>query len=92
LIITFSTKQYDQLESKIIYLKSKFKTSLSKNKRDNKLIEILSDLIYCNNIYSDKKLQNKISDLVNKISDKESEDLDVISYNYWLKNLTKKGE
>lgn len=92
LIITFSTKQYDQLESKIIYLKSKFKTSLSKNKRDNKLIEILSDLIYCNNIYTDKKLQNKISNLISKISDKESEDHDVISYNYWLKKLTKKGE
>ena len=92
LIITYSTKEFDQLESKIIYLKSKFKTSLSENKRDSKLIEILSDLIFCNNIYTDKKLQNKIKSLINKISDDESDDQDIISYNYWLKNITKKGE
>ena len=92
LIITYSTKEFDQLESKIIYLKSKFKTSLSENKRDSKLIEILSDLIFCNNIYADKKLQNKIKSLINKISDDESDDQDIISYNYWLKNITKKGE
>ena len=92
LIITYSTKEFDQLESKIIYLKSKFKTSLSENKRDSMLIEILSDLIFCNNIYTDKKLQNKIKSLINKISDDESDDQDIISYNYWLKNITKKGE
>ena len=92
LIITYSTKEFDQLESKIIYLKSKFKTSLSENKRDSKLIEILSDLIFCNNLYADKKLQNKIKSLINKISDDESDDQDIISYNYWLKNITKKGE
>ena len=92
LIITYSTKEFDQLESKIIYLKSKFKTSLSENKRDSMLIEILSDLIFCNNLYADKKLQNKIKSLINKISDDESDDQDIISYNYWLKNITKKGE
>ena len=92
LIITYSTKEFDQLESKIIYLKSKFKMTLSENKRDSMLIEILSDLIFCNNLYADKKLQNKIKSLINKISDDESDDQDIISYNYWLKNITKKGE
>ena len=92
LIITYSTKEFDQLESKIIYLKSKFKTTLSENKRDSMIIEILSDLIFCNNLYADKKLQNKIKSLINKISDDESDDQDIISYNYWLKNITKKGE
>jgi len=87
LIIIYSTKQFDLLEEKIKSLKTRFKTTLANNIRDKKTIELINDLIYCNNIYVDKKINSKIEKLINMISDKESKDQDIISYNYWLKNI-----
>ena len=87
LIIIYSTKQFDHLEEKIKNLKSKFNKVLANNIRDKKTIELINDLMYCNNIYVDKKINNKIENLTSMVSDKESEDQDIISYNYWLKSI-----
>jgi len=54
--------------------------------RDAKLIDIISKLIYCNNLHQDKKLLAKINTLVAEISDDTADDLDVINYNIWLKS------
>lgn len=87
LIIIYSTKEFDQLEVKIKYIKSKFQKLLSSNIRETIAVEIINDLIFCSNIYVDKKINKKINRLVNIISDNEAKDQDIISFNQWLKNL-----
>ena len=55
-------------------------------RRDAQLIDIISKLIYCNNLQQDKKLMSKINSLITEISDDTADDLDVINYNIWLKS------
>jgi len=54
--------------------------------RDAKLIDIISKLIYCNNLHQDKKLLTQINNLIAEISDDTADDVDVINYNIWLKS------
>lgn len=87
LIITYSSNEFDRLEEKIKHIKLKFKKLLSNEIRETTVLEIINDLIFCSNIYVDKKLNKKINRLVEIISDDESKNQDIISYNEWLKNL-----
>tara|TARA_B110000444_G_scaffold237515_1_gene250334 strand:+ start:190 stop:1629 length:1440 start_codon:yes stop_codon:yes gene_type:complete len=87
LIIIYSSNEFDRLEEKIKHIKLKFKKILSSEIRENIVLEIINDLIFCSNIYVDKKLNMKINRLVEIISDNEAKNQDIISYNEWLKNL-----
>ena len=87
LIIIYSSNEFDRLEEKIKHIKLKFKKILSNEIRENIVLEIINDLIFCSNIYVDKKLNMKINRLVEIISDNEAKNQDIISYNEWLKNL-----
>ena len=55
-------------------------------KRDMQLINIISELICCNNLKHDKKLIKKITLLTSMISDHTADDTDVVNYNTWLKS------
>lgn len=88
LIIRFELGDFDTIESRLKYILRIYKEILSKNdfSRDLQLIEIISQLIYCNNLQQDKKLLAKINTLVMEISDNTADDVDVINYNLWLKS------
>ena len=87
LIIRHKLLQTDIIEYKIKEIEKKYKKDIKKNRREKKLLSILGQLIYCSNIYVDKKLQKEIEIVKNMISEKEAENTDVINYNIWLKSL-----
>ena len=88
LIIRFELGDSDTIESILKYIHRIYKEVLSNEdfSRDTQLIEIISKLIYCNNLKQDKKLLAKINTLVAEISDDTADDVDVINYNIWLKS------
>ena len=88
LIIRFELGDFDTIESRLKYIHRIYKEVLSNEdfSRDTQLIEIISKLIYCNNLKQDKKLLAKINTLVAEISDDTADDVDVINYNIWLKS------
>ena len=88
LIIRFELGDFDTIESSIKYIYRMYKEVLSDEdfRRDAQLIDIISKLIYCNNLKQDKKLMSKINPLITEISDDTADDLDVINYNIWLKS------
>ena len=88
LIIRFELGDFDTIESGLKYIHRIYKEVLSNEdfSRDMQLIEIISKLIYCNNLKQDKKLLAKINTLVAEISDDTADDVDVINYNIWLKS------
>ena len=63
LIIRFELGDFDTLESRLKYILRIYKEVLSNEdfSRDTQLIEIISKLIYCNNLQQDKKLLAKIN-------------------------------
>jgi len=89
LIVRFDLKQTDVIDSKIKYIKKSYNNLLkdANFNRDKQLIEIIDSLIYCNNLTTDKKLLKKITNLSIIISDEQADDIDVINYNVWIKNL-----
>ncbi len=89
LIIRYKLGQSDSIEKKIKYLKNKYKKEIKNNKREKSIISIISQLIYCNNVYLDNKIQKEIRKTLNLISDKEAENSDVVNCNIWLKSLVK---
>ena len=88
LIIRFELGDFDTIESRLKYIQRIYKEILASGdfSRDMQLIEIISKLIYCNNLKQDKKLLAKINTLVAEISDDTADDVDVINYNIWLKS------
>ena len=89
LIVRYDLNQTDVIDSKIKHIKKSY-TNLLKDddfNRDKQLIEIIDSLIYCNNLTTDKKLLKKITSLSVIITDEKADDIDVINYNVWLKNL-----
>ena len=88
LIIRFELGDFDTIESRLKYIRRIYKGVLSDEdfRRDAQLIEIISKLLYCNNLQQDKKLLAKINTLVTEISDDTADDVDVINYNIWLKS------
>ena len=89
LIVRFDLNQTDVIDSRVKHIKKTFKDLLkdSNFKRDNQLVEIIDSLVYCNNLSQDKKLVKKITELSILIDDEKADDIDVINYNVWLKNL-----
>ena len=79
---------FDTIESRLKYILRIYKVVLSNEdfSRDTQLIEIISKLLYCNNLQQDKKLLAQINNLVAEISDDTADDVDVINYNIWLKS------
>ena len=89
LIVRYDLNQTDVIDSKIKHIKKSY-TNLLKDdnfNRDKQLIEIIDSLIYCNNLTTDKELLKKITTLSVIITDEQADDIDVINYNVWLKNL-----
>jgi len=88
LIIRYELGDFDTIESSLKYILRIYKEVLSNEdfSRDTQLIEIISKLIYCNNLQQDKKLLAQINNLVAEISDDTADDVDVINYNIWLKS------
>ena len=89
LIVRFDLNQTDVIDSRVKHIKKTFKYLLkdSNFKRDKQLVEIIDSLVYCNNLSQDKKLVKKITELSILIEDEKADDIDVINYNVWLKNL-----
>jgi len=86
LIIRFELGDFDTIESRLKYIQRIYNKILASEdfSRDKQLIEIISGLIYCNNLQQDKKLIKKINVLISKIDDDIADDIDVINYNTWL--------
>jgi tetratricopeptide (TPR) repeat protein len=86
LIIRFELGDFDTIESRLKYIQRIYKEILASGdfSRDMQLIEIISKLLYCNNLQQDKKLLSKINTLISKIDDDIADDVDVINYNTWL--------
>jgi len=89
LIVRYDLNQSDVILSKIKYIKKSYTNLLKDNNfnRDKQLIEIIDSLIYCNNLTTDKELLKKIRTLSVIITDEQADDIDVINYNIWLKDL-----
>ena len=89
LIVRYDLNQTDVIDSKIKHIKKSYKILLkdANFNRDKQLIEIIDSLMYCNNLETDKKLLKKITTLSVVITDEQADDIDVINYNIWLKNL-----
>ena len=87
LIIRYELKQTDLIEKKIKSIRKGFKKILTEEERDQKIILIIEKLIYCNNIYTDKKLTKKINEIQAMRTQKEAENTDIINYNEWLNDI-----
>ena len=87
LIIRHELKQADIIDTKIKRIKREYKKELKENNRDLQALLIIEKLIYCPNIYLDKKLQSEMAN-IKSISLKESaENTDIINYNDWLTSI-----
>jgi len=89
LIVRYDLNQTDVIDAKIQHIKKCYTKLLNDINftRDNKIIEIIESLIYCNDIKTDKKLLKEIANLSVRISDDEADDIDVINYNIWLNSF-----
>ena len=87
LVIRHHLNQTDLIEKKIKKIRKDYKKNISKSKRDNYMLLILNELIYCNNIRSNKKLQDKIQKMKSIGIDNNNQQLDIINYNDWVDNL-----
>ena len=89
LIVRYDLNQIDVIGAKIKLIKKSYYNLLKDDdfKRDKQLIEIIDSLIYYNNLTTDKKLLKKITSLSVVITDGKADDIDIINYNIWLRNL-----
>ena len=89
LIVRYDLNQTDVIDAKSKHIKKTYAKLLKDTNfnRDNQIIEIIRLLIYCNNLTNNKQLLKKITDLSAIITDDQADDIDVINYNFWLKNL-----
>ena len=87
LIIRHHLNQTDIIHKKIKQTKRKYKKELNNNKRDLMILLILEQLIYCTNIYLDKKIQKDIKEIQSISLKTNAEDTDIINYNNWLNTL-----
>ena len=91
LIVRYMVKDFDTCEIRIDDIHKKYSGILNSEGlyRDKEMLDIIRDLMCCNNLRQDKKLTQRISKLSLIITDKQAEDADVINYNIWLKSLLK---
>ena len=83
LIIRSNINQEEIIEEKIEFIRGEYKSILSDKefKRDNEVIDLISRLIY------DKEIDGDVKRILTYLSDDDSRDLDIISYNDWMKEL-----
>lgn len=87
LIIRFEQNDHDYVEKQIGVLKKQY-VSLLKDVayfRQREVLDILSKLIYCQNLASDKNLLKQIDGLTRSMETEEAGDSDILNYNSWLK-------
>lgn len=89
LIIRHALDQTDVIEKKIKQVQKDYKKNLAKNKRDHYVLLIIQELIYCNNIRTNKKLQSKMKLVKSMELDSNAQNIDIINYNKWLDSLYK---
>ena len=90
IIIRYELKQDESIARKIKYIKRKHKNTLNKNKRDNKMISIIEEIIKQKNPKFSKEIQKKIHKIQSDISLSEAENTDIINYSEWLNKIIKK--
>ena len=83
LIIRLNVNQEEIIEEKIDFIRGEYKSILSDKefKRDNEVIDLILRLIY------DKEIEGDIKRILTYLSDDDSRDLDIISYNDWMREL-----
>jgi len=83
LIIRLNVNQEEIIEEKIDFIRGEYKSILSDKefKRDNEIIHLISKLIY------DKEIDGDVKRILTYLSDDDSRDLDIISYNDWMREL-----
>lgn len=88
LIIRYEIGDFDHLEERVKKVNKEYQELLQKPEfeREVLLIDVISKMIYCNNIKHDNALLTKANQLINTISDDDADDADVINYNLWLKS------
>ena len=87
LIVRFEQNDHDYVERQIGVLKKQH-VSLLKDVsyfRQREILDILSKLIYCQNLASDKNLLKQIDGLTKSMETEEAGDSDILNYNSWLK-------
>lgn len=91
LIIRYELNDFDYLEYRIKQVRKDFKVklNLAENKRENELLEIMSELIYTNSIRANKELYNKINTFLDVESREERLYSEMIDYDSWLKEKIK---
>ena len=89
LIVRYDLNQTGVIDAKLKHIKKTYADLLKDAdfNRDKHIIKIIDSLIYCTNLTNDKQLLKKITDLSVIITDDQADDIDVINYNFWLKNL-----
>ena len=92
IIIRYELNQLDLVEEKIKSLYKTHKDIINNNLREKEILEIIKELIYCNNIKTDKTLITRIKKLLALTSSENAQNIDLINYNEWLsrkiENLT----
>ena len=91
LIIRHNLNQTDLIEEKIKFIKKKYRKTLDKSDRDKGILVVIKDLIYCTNIYTDKKIQKKMKNLKDMLPNKIAENIDVINYNEWIDKISQQS-
>ena len=86
MMIRYKLNQTEKIEIKIKKIRKNYAEHLSVNQRDNKFISIIEQLIYYNEINSEK-LKKEIDNLINTTPDNSATNTDIINYNDWLRLL-----
>lgn len=89
LIIKYELGDFDSVEQRIVAIKKNYPKLLQENERERSLIHIIERLMFCNNLKQDSELLQAIELFIKQLSDKESDDTDIINYNLWLKSKQK---
>lgn len=92
LIIRHALNQTEIIEKKIKEIKKDYKKNLIENKRDHNILMIIQELIYCNNIRANNKLQSKIEQVKSMTLNSSADNTDIINYNEWLTSLQNNNE
>ena len=87
LVIRYHLNQTDLIEKKIKKIRRDYKKTISQSRRDGYMLIILNELIYCNNIRSNKIVQAKIKEMKSIELDDNYQALDIINYNDWVDDL-----
>lgn len=88
LMIRYELNDTDGIEYLIGQVEKEFADLIEDDtyKRQLDFINIIRRMIFVDHIARDKELSAKINDLVNSVTDEEAADMDIVSYNSWLRS------